>query len=190
LAIIAFLASALFAPIAVNAKEQVLAAEPATITNQVPSDARWAPERVAAPATSTEASRMIAAQRALQSGDLGSMQEEALAALVASNVSWGATSGYDALEANRVAASGLISTARSEASCLQEYAISTSPSVSATWGETSGYNVLEANRVAASMLIAQSVSGSDLGATDKAAAEHLAQFRAVELSLGSSLGPK
>ena len=44
---------------------------------------------------------MLIAQQALQAGDLGSMQEEALFAVVAASSSWDETSGYGSVEASR-----------------------------------------------------------------------------------------
>lgn len=57
---------------------------------------------------SPEQRRAIAASQALQSGDLGRMQEEALAELAVAEPTWGETSGYDAVEASRASASGLM----------------------------------------------------------------------------------
>jgi hypothetical protein len=74
---------------------------PAALTSQVPADVRWAPEGVIAPASSVEAGRILAAQQALQSQDLGSLQEDALFAVVAAGSSWDQTSGYGSLEASR-----------------------------------------------------------------------------------------
>jgi hypothetical protein len=68
---------------------------------QVPADVRWAPVPAIAPESSVEASRVLAAQQALQSHDLGSLQEEALLAVVAASSSWDETSGYGAVEAAR-----------------------------------------------------------------------------------------
>jgi hypothetical protein len=72
-------------------------------TTQVPSDVRWAPARVIVPGSSVEMVRVLAAQHALESNDLGSMQEEALFAVVAGSSSWDETSGYGSLEASRAA---------------------------------------------------------------------------------------
>jgi hypothetical protein len=76
---------------------------PAASTTQVPSDVRWAPARVIVPGASLEAMRVLAAQQALQSRDLGSMQEDALFAVVAAGASWDETSGYGSVEASRAA---------------------------------------------------------------------------------------
>ena len=55
-----------------------------------------------APTSSVEARRVVAAQQALQAGDLGSMQEEALLAVVAAGTSWDDTCGYGVVKASRV----------------------------------------------------------------------------------------
>ncbi len=69
--------------------------------------ARWRP--VGRPTQSGSAGRqhdrrgdrVLAAQQALQSPDLGSLQEEALFAVVAAGSSWDETSGYGSVEASR-----------------------------------------------------------------------------------------
>jgi hypothetical protein len=70
---------------------------------QVPSDVRWAPARAVAPDSEAAATRVLAAEQALQSYDLGSVQEEALLAVVATSSSWDETSGYGSVEASRAA---------------------------------------------------------------------------------------
>lgn len=55
-----------------------------------------------APASSALDHRVITAQQALQAGDLGSMQEEALFSLVTASISPSATRGADAIMARRV----------------------------------------------------------------------------------------
>ncbi len=59
-----------------------------------------------------EANRVVIARQALATGDLGSMQEEALANLVigadAAAMTWADESGYNALETNRAGISGLV----------------------------------------------------------------------------------
>ncbi len=59
-----------------------LPAAPTAVTSLVPADVRWAPEQAIAPMSPAKANRAIAAQRALLSVDLGSMQEEALTIVV------------------------------------------------------------------------------------------------------------
>jgi hypothetical protein len=83
-----------------RAIERALSLSPGA-DQQVPADVRWAPVPAIAPESSVEESRVLAAQQALQSYDLGSLQEEALLAVVAAGPSWDETSGYGAVEAAR-----------------------------------------------------------------------------------------
>jgi len=53
--------------------------------------------------TSTAQTRVLTAQHALQGGDLGSMQEDALLAVVSAGQSWDEISGYGSVEASRAA---------------------------------------------------------------------------------------
>ena len=59
-----------------------------------------------------DANRVVIARQALATGDLGGVQEEALANLVTgaetAAMTWGDESGYNALETNRAAISGLV----------------------------------------------------------------------------------
>jgi hypothetical protein len=187
----------LLAPVAITAQEEVGVLAP-----------------VAAPAvdeTSAEdvrTTRAIAAERALRSGDIGSLQEEHLYAIVAAAPSWDESSGYGSVEATRAAASALLA-----------------PAAAPSWDETSGYGAVEATRAtighpAASTtaeqtrLVAaqQALLSQDLGSLQEDAltaivdassadaeasvdnalaptsAELLAQFRAIELSLSRYLG--
>ena len=107
----------LLAPLAVTAEEEVADLAPVA----APAAVGTSPEEV-------RAIRALAAQHALQSGDIGSMQEEALFAIVAAAPSWDATSGYGAVEASRGATSALLAPA--------------GPS----WDESSGYGTVEASR--------------------------------------------
>jgi hypothetical protein len=70
---------------------------------QIPTDVRWAPARAIAPNSEAAATRVLAAEQALQSHDLGSMQEEHLYTIVAASSSWDETSGYGSVEASRAA---------------------------------------------------------------------------------------
>ena len=107
----AMLMVALSAPIAGHAQDLPLPAEeqalaPAAIpgssvTTQVSGDVRWAPAGTIAPSASVEASRVSTAQQALLSPSLGSLQEEALMAVVATAMTWDQTSGYGVVEALR-----------------------------------------------------------------------------------------
>jgi len=86
------LAFMLLAPVAVNAEEdEILALAPVA----APSVDEPSVDAVQA------AARALAAQHALQSGDIGSMQEERLLAIVAAAPSWDETIGYGAVEASR-----------------------------------------------------------------------------------------
>jgi hypothetical protein len=69
----------------------------------VPADVRWAPARAFAPDSEAAAIRVLAAEQALQSYDLGSMQEEHLYTIVAAAPSWDETSGFGSVEASRAA---------------------------------------------------------------------------------------
>jgi hypothetical protein len=116
----------LLAPVAITAQEEVGVLAP-----------------VAAPAvdeTSAEdvrTTRAIAAERALRSGDIGSLQEEHLYAIVAAAPSWDESSGYGSVEATRAAASALLA-----------------PAAAPSWDETSGYGSVEDSRAAAAALLA------------------------------------
>ena len=81
LGIAAVLVGTLVTPLAVSAEDQNYA----TISAPGPSE--------------VEASRAIIAERALQSGDLGSMQEQALADVVAAAMAVDETTGADVVEA-------------------------------------------------------------------------------------------
>ena len=91
----AVLTLALSAPLAVNADEvstgedEVLALAPVT----APGVAVTSVDAVQAAA--------LGAQRALLSGDMGSMQEDRLLAIVAAAPSWDVSSGYASVEASR-----------------------------------------------------------------------------------------
>ncbi len=156
-----------------------LAIMPATSTNQVPSDVRWAPARVISPGPSIEEARVLSAQHGLQSRDLGSMQEEALFAIVAAAPSWDETSGYGVLEASRatighpaftttetsrlaIAQQALLS---GDLGSMQEEALAAVVATSSTRDDTNVDEALASTRAAL-----------------------LAQFRAVELSSSRYLG--
>jgi hypothetical protein len=185
-ALAAVLMLALSAPIAVHGQEQDLALAPAPVPSWDESSGYGAVEAIRAepdlyvvPAGSTvgsasgagsvTANRVNAAQHALEAGNLGSMQEEALAAIVATGSSWDDTSGYGAVEASR-----------------------------ATIGHPAASTTRQANRVLAAEQALHSGDLGSMQeealtivvatgtATDQATL--LAQFRAVELSSSSSLG--
>jgi hypothetical protein len=79
------LAGLLATPLAVNAEDQIHAIVPVPVTAEI------------------ETSRVIAAEHALQSGDLGSVQEDVLADVVAAATVQDETTGSDAMEATRAA---------------------------------------------------------------------------------------
>jgi hypothetical protein len=85
LAIALVLAGLLATPMAVNAEDQIHAIVPALGPAEV------------------ETSRVIAAERALLSGDLGSVQEDVLADVVAAATVLDETTGSDAVEATHAA---------------------------------------------------------------------------------------
>jgi hypothetical protein len=156
--IVAVLAVALSAPIAVYAEDQMLPAEEQVL----------APASVPGPSattTSVEASRVNAAQHVLLSGDLGSLQEETLMAVVAAAPSWDETSGYGAVEASRAGASALLA-----------------PVAGPTWDETSGYGAVEASRATNAQ---QALQSHDLGSMQE---EALAAIVAAAISWDDTSG--
>jgi len=146
---------------------------PAAGTTQVPADVRWAPEGLFAPESSVEARRVLAAQQALQSQDLGSLQEGALLAVVAAGSSWDQTSGYGSVEASRAAIGHPADRTASEQTrvlAAQQALLSTD------------LGSLQEDALTAV------VDASLDGAPAPTSAELLAQFRAIELSLSRYLG--
>jgi hypothetical protein len=67
-----------------------------------------APAVVSTSSDDVRAARAFAAEQALRSGDIGSMQEEHFLAIIAAAASWDETSGYGALEASRAAIASTI----------------------------------------------------------------------------------
>jgi hypothetical protein len=119
-------------------------------TAQVPADVRWAPADTIGPASSravspgylpvalgtgtrsesvhlatialpSEQTRVRAAQQALQRGDLGSMQEDALRAVVSAGQSWDETSGYRSVEASRATIGHPAASTTTEAELLAQF---------------------------------------------------------------------
>ena len=154
---------ALSAPIAVHAEDPVVPVEEQAL----------APASIPGPSVSVADSRVSAAQQALLSPDLGSMQEEALLAVVATAMSWDQTSGYGVVEAIRAepdvsvapatgttadAASGVGSGGTNRVTnaeyalhtgdlgSMQEDALTAIVAAGASWDDTSGYRALEASR--------------------------------------------
>ena len=138
----------LLAPVAVSAQEEVAD----TTQQEVPVLAS-----VAAPAvgsTSGEDGRAIAAERALLSGDIGSMQEEHLRAIVAAAPSWDETSGYGAVEASRATiGSPATSTSAEQTRVLAAQQALRSPDLGSLQEETLTA-VVEANNAAVEASIA------------------------------------
>src|SRR5215217_3833238 len=77
----------LLAPVAMSAQEEVAALAPVA-----------APAVVSAGGDDVRTARAIAAERALQSGDIGSLQEDRLLAIVAAASSRDETGGYPAYD--------------------------------------------------------------------------------------------
>jgi hypothetical protein len=118
------LALTLLTPVAVSAQEEVaVTAEEVVVLAPV-----VAPAVVSTSGEDVRTTRALAAERALQSGDIGSLQEDRLLAIVAAAPSWDATSGYGSVEASR-AANALLA-----------------PVAGPSWDETSGYASVEASR--------------------------------------------
>jgi hypothetical protein len=138
----------LLAPVAVNAQDDVAALVSA------------APAGEDTDIQDVRAARALAAQRGLQSGDIGGMQEERLYAIVAAGPSWDQTSGYESVEASRAAIGHATSNTSEEAALLaaeqalqspdlgsmQEEALLAVVAASSSWDETSGYGAVEAAR--------------------------------------------
>ena len=182
----------LLAPVAITAQEEVGVLAP-----------------VAAPAvdeTSAEdvrATRAIAAERALRSGDIGSLQEEHLYTIVAAAPSWDETSGYGSVEATRAAASALLAPA------AETCGYGAVEATRATIGHPAASTTAEQTRLVAAQ---RALLSQDLGSLQEDAltavveassadaeasvdnapaptsAELLAQFRAIEQSLSRYLG--
>jgi hypothetical protein len=121
--------------------------------------------------------RALVAQRALKSGDIGSLQEERLLAIVAAAPSWDETSGYSSVEANRARAAQEALQSQDLGS-LQEDALFAIVTAGSSWDQTSGYASVEATRAA--------MEHPATSANDEAV--RLAQFRAIERSLSRDLG--
>jgi hypothetical protein len=170
----AVLTLALSAPLAVNA-DTVVTGEDEVLT--------VAP--VAAPGvagTSGEdlrATRALAAERALLVGDIGSLQEERLRAIVAAAPSWDETSGYGAVEASRATIGSPATSTSAEQTrllaaqhalqggdlgSLQEDALLAVLSAAPSWDETSGYGSVEASRAANAIPVAPTVSTTQVPA--------------------------
>ena len=131
---------ALSAPIAVHAEDPVVPVEEQAL----------APASIPGPSVSVADSRVSAAQQALLSPDLGSMQEEALLAVVAASSSWDETSGYRAVEAARAA--NALPAAPAVIMSQVPSDVRWAPALTGadpTGDESSGYHAFEASRAAA-----------------------------------------
>jgi hypothetical protein len=175
----------LLAPLAVTAEDEVADLAPVA-----------APAAVGTSVEDAVATRVLAAEQALERGDIGSMQEEALFAIVAAAPSWDESSGYGSVEASRAAnampAAPDTSTSAEQTrviaaqqalqsqdlGSLQEEALLIVVAAGQSWDQTSGYGSVEASRA----IIGHPATST----TDEAAL--LAQFRAIELSLSRYLG--
>jgi len=139
------LALMLLAPVAVTAEEdEAIALAPVT-----------APAVAGTSAASVRAvAQALAAQDALLSGEMGSLQEERLRAIVAAAPSWDETSGYGAVEASRATIGYPATTRTSEQTrvlaaqqalqspdlgSLQEEALLAVVATGSSWDQTSGY---------------------------------------------------
>jgi hypothetical protein len=192
------LACTLLAPVTVTAQEEevvVLAPVAAPAVDETRAD-------------EVRGTRALAAERGLRSGNIGSLQEEHLYAIVAAAPSWDETSGYGSVEASRAAASALLA-----------------PVAAPSWDQASGYGSVEASRAtighpaantnsqesrvlaaqqalltvdlgslqedALTAMVEAGSAAADASVDDAPAptsAELLAQFRAIELSLSRYLG--
>jgi len=166
-------AFALLAPVSVSAQEEV------GVTTQE-DVAVLAP--VAAPAvgsTSGDDGQTLyaAAERALLSGDIGSLQEEHLLALVAAAPSWDEISGYGAVEASRAmiaypvssssaAQTRLLAAQRAlqggDLGSVQENSLRAVVSAGQSWDETSGYRSVEASRAANAIPVAAAANSTQV----------------------------
>ena len=138
--IIAVLALTLLAPVAVTAEDEVAVLAPVA-----------APAVAGTSAEDVRATRALAAQRALLTGDLGSLQEERLLAVVAAAPSWDTTSGSGAVEARRVRAAQDALQA-GDLGSLQEAALLEVVAAAQSWDQASGSGAVEARRAGIALL--------------------------------------
>jgi hypothetical protein len=233
-------ACTLLAPGAVSAQEEVADTAQQDVAVLAPVAA---PALASTSADDVRAARALAAERALQSGDIGSMQEDRLLAIVAAAPSWDEISGYGAVEASRAtiaypAASASPAQTRvlaaqhalqsGDLGSLQEDTLRAVVAAGQSWDQISGYGSVEASRAANAIPVApvaNTTAGAnrvvaaqlgllsqDLGSLQEealtavveasraevdanvddgpapTAAELLAQFRAIELALSRDLG--
>jgi hypothetical protein len=168
-------ACTLLAPVAVSAQEELVVTTQEDVAVLAP---------VTAPAvgsTSGDDGQTLyaAAERALLSGDIGSMQEEHLRAIVAAAPSWDETSGYAAVEASRATIGSPAASTSTEQTRLfaaqqallspdlgglQEEALAAVVSAGQLWDETSGYRSVEAGRAANAIPVATTPSTTQVPA--------------------------
>jgi hypothetical protein len=168
-------ACTLLAPVAVSAQEELVVTTQEDVAVLAP---------VTAPAvgsTSGDDGQTLyaAAERALLSGDIGSMQEEHLRAIVAAAPSWDETSGYGAVEASRATIGSPAASTSTEQTRLfaaqqallspdlgglQEEALAAVVSAGQSWDETSGYRSVEASRAANAIPVATTPSTTQVPA--------------------------
>jgi hypothetical protein len=166
----------MLAPGAVGAQEEVADTAPQDVAVLAPVAA---PAMVSTSGEDVRASRAIAAERALLTGDIGSLQEEHLRAVVAAAPSWDEISGYGAVEASRATidyptASGSSAQTRllaaqhalqgGDLGSMQEDALLAVVSAGESWDEISGYGSVEANRAANAIPVAPFASTSQVPA--------------------------
>jgi hypothetical protein len=194
----ALLMLALSAPIAVQGQDQDLALAPVLAASWDETSGygtveaiRAEPDVYVVPGAGTTAdaasgsgsvaaNRVLNAQHALQADDLGSMQEEALAAIVAPGASWDETSGYGAVEASRATIGHPTASTTNQAN-----------RVFAAERALLSHDLGSMQEEALAAVVADSVvpaQTSDYGSLEATRAELFAQFRAIELALSSGLG--
>jgi hypothetical protein len=163
------LALTLLAPAAVMAEDDVAALAPVA----APAEEATSADEV------RSANRVLAAQHALLSGDIGSMQEERLLAIVVAGPSWDESSGYGAVEASHATIGHPpISTSQANYALAAQRAL-----------QSNDLGSLQEEALLA--VVAAGMAEDELNddnALAASCAELLAKFRAFELSLSPSLG--
>jgi hypothetical protein len=183
---------ALSTPLMVQAEDQIIGAEDQVIALAPVAGPSWdetsgygaveaSRATIGHPVLSTtlEQTRMAAAERALLTGDIGSMQEESLLAIVAAAPSWDETSGYGSIETSRAAnalpavpdATTTAEETRAlavqqrlqsyDVGGLQEEALLAVVVTGSPWDETSGYGSVEASRAVIGHPIAITTAEAD-----------------------------
>jgi len=181
-AFVTVLTFALSAPLAVNAQEQVIAEELVVAAEDtVPALAPIAvPAVTGTSGDGVRTTRAIAAERALLTGDIGSMQEEHLRAIVAAAPSWDETSGYGAVEATRATIGHPAASTTAEQTRLVAAQQALLSQDLGSLQEDALTAIVDASSVDAEASVDHAPAPTS--------AELLAQFRAIELSLSRYLG--